>query len=209
MTNIRTGLKMAYLTAFENGEKDTISKIHKMQADGVNVIELLVPFSDPVAETPEIQAASVKALANGCTIERIFNMLETIKQDITAEIILSFYANTAYKYGYEAFCHRASETGVKGLIVEDMPFEERDELKDTANANGLYLVTIIARAGHERLLKLAKGADGLICISPSFNASASKEEFDSALKLICKNATCPIMAKLNCDEKGRYLISVN
>lgn len=199
---------MAYLTAFENGAADTVEKIKALDNQGVDYIELMVPFSDPVAESPEIQKASLMAIENGCTVEKVFELLETLKSEIKGKIILSFYANTAFRYGYERFTKRAVEAGVSGFIVEDLPYEERDELKVVSDSFSIFLVTIIAKASDERLKMLSNAADGLICISPTFRQAVTEEEFNRVKKFVLSNSNAPVLADTDTDSNSRYLIEI-
>lgn len=200
--------RMACLTAFENGAEDTIKRIKDLDKQGIDYIELMVPFSDPVAESPEIQKASKKALENGCTIEKVFNLLESIKDDIVSHIVLSFYANTAFKYGYERFSKRAKEVGISGFIVEDLPFEEREELKSVSDKEDIFFVTVLAKASDERLKTLIEAADGIICISPTFRMATSPEEFERAKKYILGLSTVPVLADEKMDCNNRYLVEI-
>ena len=198
--------KMAYLTAFEYGKEDTMEKIKALDAQGVTYIELLVPFSDPVAENPEIQDASLRALQNGCTIEKIFDMLQELQGSLQAKIILSLYINTAFRYGYERFCKKAAECGVFGLIGEDLPFEERMELKTVANSYGLQVINILARCSEERTERIAQDAQGILCVSPSLNDAISEEDFDAIIARVKKLCSVPVLVKSNSAENSRFLV---
>lgn len=200
--------RMACLTAFENGREDTALKIREFDKEGIDYIELMVPFSDPVAESPDIQKASKKALENGCTVEKVFDLIEELKGEIESDIILSFYANTAFKYGYDRFSERAAEAGISGFIVEDLPFEEREELKVYSDKEGIFLVTVLARASDERIRTLAEAADGLICISPSFRHAVDKDEFERVKGLVSEIARVPVLADTDMVFNSRYLVEI-
>ena len=203
-------IRMACLTALEYSEKQTVDSIFDLDKKGIDLIELLVPFSDPVAENPEIQDASLRALKNGCTIEKIFTMLDGIKGKIDAKILLSFYANTAYRYGYNRFSERAAKAGVYGLIAEDMPFEEKKEMEPAAEANGLFVVNIIASKNSKRIKEIAQDAKELICISPSLTMSTDRGEFQHILEIIKDNTGVPVLTLDNKadNENSRYLVSI-
>ena len=201
-------LKMECLTALEYSEKDTIAKIMEMDEKGTDYIEVLVPFSDPVAENPEIQDASVRAIKNGCTVEKVFEMLDKIKNQLNTKILLSFYANTAYRYGYEAFSKKAKAVGVYGLIVEDMPFDEKSELEPTAKEQGLFVMNIIASKNPERIKMIAEDAEGILCISPSLNQSTTSEEFNSIINIVKEKANVPVLGLCNNEENNRCLVSL-
>ena len=199
---------MSFLTAYEDGKQATIDKLLALDAQGFDFIEVLVPFSDPAGEMPEVQAASARALELGCTIDKVFELLEEVSDKLQARIILSSYANTSYKYGYDRFCKQAAQSGIYGLIVEDLPFEENADLKQAAQNYGVYVIDIIGRSPRERQRRVARQAQGILCISPAVNALCTQEEFDDIVAALQEEVRVPLLAFNPAAESGRYMTEI-
>jgi len=144
-------------------------------AEYSDVIEIGLPFSDPIAEGEVIQAANIRALLNGTTTDKVFEMLETVTFD---KMVILTYANPVFVYGYERFFKRCGECGVYGVIIPDLPFEERGESADYAGKYGVNLITLIAPTSAERVQMLAKGATGFIYLVSSMGVTGTRSEFD-------------------------------
>ena len=144
-------------------------------AEYSDVIEIGLPFSDPIAEGEVIQAANIRALLNGTTTDKVFEMLETVTFD---KMVILTYANPVFVYGYERFFKRCGECGVYGVIIPDLPFEERGESADYAEKYGVNLITLIAPTSAERVQMLAKGATGFIYLVSSMGVTGTRSEFD-------------------------------
>ena len=140
--------------------------VYAMEEAGADLIELGIPFSDPTAEGPVIQGANLRALSGGVTTDKIFEMVEKIRKNTTIPMVFMTYANVVFSYGTERFCKRASEVGMDGLILPDVPFEEKEEFAGTADKYGLDLISLIAPTSHERISMIAKEAEGFVyCVS--------------------------------------------
>ncbi len=130
---------------------------------GVDVLELGVPFSDPTADGPTIQAASQRALKSGCTLKDVLELVKRIRADYETPIVLFGYANLLFHYGYELICKDAADAGVDGLLVVDLPYEESDEIKQFMDGEGLYFVSLVApTTPAPRLNKILKDANGFV-----------------------------------------------
>lgn len=165
--------------AFENGKafipfvtcgdpslEVTEQLVYAMAEAGADLIELGIPFSDPTAEGPVIQAANVRALAGGVTTDKIFDLVERIRQKTDIPMVFMTYANVVYSYGTEKFISKAAEIGMNGLILPDVPFEEKAEFDGVCKAHGLDLISLIAPTSHERITRIAKEAEGFVyCVS--------------------------------------------
>lgn len=165
--------------AFENGKafipfvtcgdpslEVTEQIVYAMAEAGADLIELGIPFSDPTAEGPVIQAANVRALAGGVTTDKIFDMVVRIRQKTDIPMVFMTYANVVYSYGTERFIAKAAEIGMNGLILPDVPFEEKKEFDSVCKAHGLDLISLIAPTSHERITRIAKEAEGFVyCVS--------------------------------------------
>ena len=119
-----------------------------------------IPFSDPTAEGPVIQAANVRALSGGVTTDKIFDMVRRIRQKTSIPMVFMTYANVVYSYGTERFAKVAAEIGMDGLILPDVPFEEKEEFAIPFKEHGLDLISLIATTSHERIAMIAKEAEG-------------------------------------------------
>lgn len=137
-----------------------------MEKAGADLIELGIPFSDPVAEGPVIQEADNRALANGATTDKIFEMVEELRKESRIPIAFMTYINPIYTYGVERFMKQCSKAQVDAIIVPDMPFEEKEEIKPYCDQYGIILISMIAPTSMERIRMIAKEADGfLYCVS--------------------------------------------
>ena len=137
-----------------------------MQGAGADVIEIGIPFSDPIAEGIVIQEANERALAKGCTTDQIFDMLKSSKEQIQVPLVFLTYLNPIYTYGKEKFMRRCVESGIAGLIIPDLPFEEKAELADVAKEHHIDIISLIAPTSKERIKMIAKEATGFIyCVS--------------------------------------------
>ena len=134
--------------------------VYAMEEAGADLIELGIPFSDPTAEGPVIQAANVRALSGGVTTDKIFDMVRRIRQKTSIPMVFMTYANVVYSYGTERFAKAAAEIGMDGLILPDVPFEEKEEFAIPFKEHGLDFISLIAPTSHERIAMIAKEAEG-------------------------------------------------
>ena len=146
---------------------DTTKEIVRaMEKNGADLIELGIPFSDPTAEGPVIQAANLRALTGGVTTDKIFDMVEDLRKDVKVPMVFMTYANVVFSYGIERFAKKAATVGMDGVILPDVPFEEKGELSGVCKEYGIELVSLIAPTSHERIKMIAKEAEGfLYCVS--------------------------------------------
>jgi tryptophan synthase alpha chain len=144
----------------------TMQLVYALEEAGADLIELGIPFSDPTAEGPVIQAANVRALSGGVTTDKIFDMVVKIREKTAIPMVFMTYANVVYSYGTERFVKRAAEIGMNGLILPDVPFEEKEEFDTVCRQYGLDLISLIAPTSHERIARIAGGAEGFVyCVS--------------------------------------------
>lgn len=137
-----------------------------MEEAGADLIELGIPFSDPTAEGPVIQAADNRALAAGTTTDKVFDLVERLNTKVKVPMVFMTYANVVYSYGIEKFVKKAAERGIAGIILPDVPFEEKEEFEGICAANGLDLISLIAPTSNDRVAMIAKEANGFVyCVS--------------------------------------------
>ena len=165
--------------AFENGKafipfitcgdpslEVTEQLVYAMEEAGADLIELGIPFSDPTAEGPVIQGANLRALSQGITTDDIFAMVRRIRENPQIPMVFMTYANVVFSYGTERFVKTAAECGMDGLILPDVPYEEKEDFDPTCRKYGLDLVSLIAPTSSERIRTIAADAAGFIyCVS--------------------------------------------
>lgn len=175
---------------------DTTKEIVKsMAANGADLIELGIPFSDPTAEGPVIQDANLRALTNGVTTDKIFEMVKQLRQDVTIPMVFMTYANVVFSYDADKFIRTCSEIGIDGLILPDLPFEEKNEFDDICKKYNVDLVSLIAPTSANRIAMIAKEAQGFIYIVSSLGVTGVRSEINtdipSIVKLIRENTSVP------------------
>ena len=140
--------------------------VYAMEQAGADLIELGIPFSDPTAEGPVIQSANVRALTGGVTTDKIFQMVRRIRERTQIPMVFMTYANVVFSYGTQRFVKTAAETGMDGLILPDVPLEEREEFASVCREHGLSLIPLIAPTSQDRIAKIAAAAEGFVyCVS--------------------------------------------
>lgn len=171
MNNIKKAFEtgkafIPFITCGDPSLEVTEQIVYAMEEAGADLIELGIPFSDPTAEGPVIQAANVRALSGGVTTDKIFDMVRRIRKKTSIPMVFMTYANVVYSYGTERFARAAAEIGMDGLILPDVPFEEKEEFAVPFKEYGLDLISLIAPTSHERIAMIAKEADGFVyCVS--------------------------------------------
>lgn len=157
---------IAFITCGDPCLETTEELICTTARDGVDLIELGIPFSDPTAEGPTIQDANLRALSGGVTTDDIFEMVARVRGKVSIPLVFMTYANVVYSYGSERFCAEAAKAGIEGLILPDVPFEEHDEFARVCDAHGIELVSMIAPTSHDRIATIARFAKGFVyCVS--------------------------------------------
>lgn len=170
MSNIRNAFKngKAVIPFITCGDPDlaTTGTIIRAMADaGADLIELGIPFSDPTAEGPVVQSASIRALAGGVTTDKIFDFVRELRRDVTVPIIVMTYANVIFSYGIERFVSKCAEVGIDGVILPDVPMEEKDEFVPICRSYGVDFISQIAPTSANRIAEIAKDAEGFIYIA--------------------------------------------
>ena len=149
--------------------------VHALVRAGADLIELGIPFSDPTAEGVTIQEANIRALKGGVTTDKIFAMVRRIRKTETIPMVFMTYANVVFSYGTERFVSTCREIGIDGLILPDIPFEEKDEFDGACKSCGLDLISLIAPTSHERISMIAKEANGFVYCVSSLGVTGTRE----------------------------------
>ena len=202
MTDIRIS------NAFKNGKAfipfvtcgdpdlETTGKIVRAMAEnGADLIELGIPFSDPTAEGPVIQGANIRALSGGVTTDLIFDLVRDLRKDVAVPMVFMTYANVVYSYGAERFIATCRDIGVQGLILPDIPYEEKEEFLDLCHEYGVELVSLVAPTSANRIAMIAKEAEGFLYIVSSLGVTGTRTEIstdlDAIVKVVRENTDIP------------------
>ncbi len=192
--NLDKKVLMGFITAGENGLSNMLDDLLAMEKEGFSVIELSLPFSDPAAENEEVQKNSLRSLEEGCTSDFVFDQLIESKNTRSLPLVLNLYLNTAYRYGYEKFMLKAKEAGISALIVQDLPFEEKEELAKVAREYDIAVISNIMPAPEDRVRKIAKNAEAFIALTLP---QASREQVETYIRLIREESNLAILLTLD------------
>ncbi len=166
---------IAFITAGDPTIDKTKDYIRQIQKAGASLIEIGIPFSDPIAEGPTIQNANVRALKNHVHTDHVFNMVEELKDEITIPLCFMTYLNVVYHYGYDRCFKRCQEVGIKGIIIPDLPYEEKNEVEEVSTQYEVTLISMIAPTSKERVEMIAKEANGFIYLVSSMGVTGTRE----------------------------------
>ncbi|MDR0937135.1 MAG: tryptophan synthase subunit alpha [Oscillospiraceae bacterium] len=173
---------------FVTGGDPTLDKseefILEMVRAGADLVEIGIPFSDPIAEGVTIQAANIRALANGATVDGCFELARRVRAKTDVPLVFLTYLNPVFHRGYEKFFADCSESGVDGVIVPDLPYEEQGEAKPIAAKYGVDLISLIAPTSEARIAEIAKNATGFIYVVSSMGVTGVRSEITTDLKSI-------------------------
>lgn len=214
-------------TAFENGKafiafitcgdpdlETTAAAVRAAAQGGADLIELGIPFSDPTAEGPVIQGANLRALKNGITTDKIFEFVAELRRDVKIPIVFMTYANVVFSYGTERFISSCSNVGIDGIILPDLPFEEKDEFLPTCRRFGVDLISLIAPTSENRVAMIAKEADGFLYIVSSLGVTGTRSEIKTDLSdivsVIRQNTSipCAIGFGISTPEQARKMADI-
>lgn len=180
---------IGFLTAGDPSLAKTEELIIEMANAGAGLIEIGIPFSDPIAEGPIIQDANVRALSvpGGCTTDMVFDMVSSVSKKVSVPLVFLTYLNPVYKYGYEKFCQKCQETGVSGIIIPDMPYEEKGELAPIAKQYDVDIISLIAPTSEKRIQMIAREATGYIYVVSSMGVTGVRSEITTDIDAIVKS----------------------
>jgi tryptophan synthase alpha chain len=175
---------IGFLTGGDPSIEKTKEFALEMERAGADLIEIGIPFSDPVAEGPVIQESNIRALASGATVEKIFNRGADLRKETSIPLVFLTYANPVFHYGYDAFFARCKDVGLDGIIIPDMPFEEQAPVKDAAGKYGIDLISVIAPASEDRVKEIATTASGFIYLVSSTGETARLSSTITSIKSV-------------------------
>lgn len=155
-----------------------------MAKAGCDLIEIGIPFSDPIAEGPVIQEANLRSLKQGTTTDKVFELTKRVSSQIDTPLVYMTYLNVLFKYGYDEFLQKAKNAGISGVIIPDMPFEEKNELQSVAKKYDIEVVSLIAPTSEDRIKMIAAQAEGFVYTVSSLGVTGTRSEIKTDLKSI-------------------------
>jgi tryptophan synthase alpha chain len=188
--------------------------VREMSKNGADIIELGIPFSDPTAEGPVIQAANIRALNGGITTDTIFDFVRDLRKDISTPLVFMTYANVVYSYGTERFVSRCAEIGINGIILPDVPFEEKAEFSSACEASGVNFISLIAPTSENRIAIIAREAKGFIYLVSSLGVTGTRSEIKTDLRSIIRiirdntNIPCAIGFGISTPEQAKKMAEI-
>ncbi len=175
-----------FITCGDPDLETTAACVRACVANGAGLIELGIPFSDPTAEGPVIQAANLRALTGGVTTDRIFGLVRDLRRDVAVPMVFMTYANVVFSYGVERFISTCRDIGIDGLILPDLPFEEKGEFLPLCRQYGVDLISLVAPTSADRIAMIAREAEGFLYIVSSLGVTGTRSEITTDLASIVK-----------------------
>lgn len=175
-----------FITAGDPNIAATEKYILAMADAGASLIEIGIPFSDPIAEGPVIQEADIRSLSVGTHVDDIFDMVVRLRKKTDVPMVFMGYANPFFYYGYDKFFKRCQEVGIQGAIIPDIPFEEKHEVSDVAEKYGVTIISMIAPTSEQRIQKIASEAKGFIYLVSSMGVTGTRDAITTDLDAIIK-----------------------
>lgn len=206
---------IAFITCGDPDLETTAAAVRAAVAGGADLIELGIPFSDPTAEGPVIQAANLRALRGGITTDKIFDFVKKLRRDVTVPMVFMTYANVIFSYGAERFISTCKDIGIDGLILPDLPFEEKEEFLPFCRKYGVDLVSLIAPTSENRIAMIAKEAEGFLYIVSSLGVTGMRSEIKTDLASIVKvvrentDIPCAIGFGISTPEQARKMADIS
>ena len=186
---------IAFITCGDPDLRNTAACVRAAVRGGADLIELGIPFSDPTAEGPVIQAANERALRGGVTTDKIFELVQELRRDVSVPMVFMTYANVVCSYGVERFCDKCAEIGIDGMILPDVPYEEKEEFAPACRARGLSFISLIAPTSENRIAMIAREAEGFLYIVSSMGVTGVRSEITTDIggmvKLVRENTAIP------------------
>ncbi len=191
MSNIHKAFEngKAFIPFITCGDPDlatTAACVHAAVENGAGLIELGIPFSDPTAEGPVIQGANLRALTGGVTTDKIFDLVRDLRRDVRVPMVFMTYANVVFSYGAERFISTCRDIGIDGLILPDLPFEEKGEFLPLCRQYGVDLISLVAPTSAGRIAMIAREAEGFLYIVSSLGVTGTRSEITTDLASIVK-----------------------
>ena len=192
MTKIKDAFKngkafIPFITAGDPNLDVTKELILAMDKSGADIIEIGIPFSDPIAEGAVIQSANIRSLSGGTRIKNVFELVARVRKNTQIPLVFLTYMNTVFKYNTEEFFRKCSETGIDGIIIPDLPFEEKGEIKEPANKYDVDIISLIAPTSENRIKLIAQESEGFVYVVSSMGVTGMRSEIKTDLKSITES----------------------
>lgn len=206
---------IAFITCGDPDLETTKAAVLAAVENGADLIELGIPFSDPTAEGPVIQGANLRALNGGITTDQIFKFVRSLRRDIRIPMVFMTYANVVFSYGAERFISNCSNIGIDGLIIPDLPFEEKEEFLPICHKYGIDLISLIAPTSKDRIAMIAKEAEGFLYIVSSLGVTGTRSEIKTDLASIVKvvrkytNIPCAIGFGISTPDQAKKMADIS
>ena len=168
---------IGYLTAGDPSIDKSPELVAAIERGGADIIEIGIPYSDPLADGPVIQQAGLRAFAGGVTVAKVFDAAKKVRESSEVPLLFLVYYNTIYSMGCDKFVTRCKEVGIDGLIVPDLPMEERDELKVLTDAKDICLIPLVAPTSKDRVRDIAQGSSGFVYCVSAMGVTGMRNEF--------------------------------
>ena len=206
---------IAFITCGDPDLETTASAVRAAADNGADLIELGIPFSDPTAEGPVIQGANLRALSGGVTTDKIFAFVRELRSTVNVPMVFMTYANVVFSYGAERFISACRDIEIDGLILPDLPFEEKDEFLPICRRYGVDLISLIAPTSENRIAMIAKEVEGFLYIVSSLGVTGMRSEIKTDLASIVKvvrqntNIPCTIGFGISTPEQAKKFANVS
>jgi tryptophan synthase alpha chain len=206
---------ISFITGGDPDIETTAELILALEEGGVDIIEIGIPFSDPIAEGVVIQEAADRALLAGCTVDKLFEMVEKLRKKTNIPLLFMTYANPIYAYGKERFMAKCKVVGIDGIIIPDVPFEEKDEFEKECNDNEIALISLIAPTSGERIDKIAGNAQGFLYCVSSLGVTGVREEINTDVEELIRqvkrvsSVPCAIGFGISTPKQARELALIS
>lgn len=204
-----------FLTCGDPDLETTAAAVRAAAENGADLIELGIPFSDPTAEGPVIQGANLRALQGGVTTDKIFDLVRSLRRDVTIPMVFMTYANVVFSYGAERFLAACQEIGIDGLILPDLPFEEKEEFLPLCHQYGVDLISLIAPTSENRIAMIAKEAEGFLYLVSRLGVTGMRSEIKTDLASIVSvvrentDLPCAIGFGISTPEQARKMAGLS
>ncbi len=175
---------IAFITCGDPDLQTTAACVRAAVEGGADLIELGIPFSDPTAEGPVIQGANLRALTGGVTTDQIFDLVRNLRRDVEVPMVFMTYANVVFSYGAERFIATCKEIGMDGIILPDLPYEEKEEFLPLCHTYGVDLISLVAPTSEKRIAMIAREAEGFLYIVSSLGVTGTRSEIKTDLESI-------------------------
>lgn len=211
----KTKAFIPFVTCGDPDLETTAKVVRAMAEAGADLIELGIPFSDPTAEGPVIQGANLRALKAGTTTDKIFDLVRDLRRDVSVPMVFMTYANVVFSYGTERFVSTCADVGMDGLILPDLPFEEKEEFAPVCRKYGIDLISLVAPTSADRIAMISREAEGFLYIVSSLGVTGSRSEITTDLGAIIQvvrentSVPCAIGFGISTPEQAKKMAALS